>query len=50
MSNTWEGGPSDGDYEQDEGKPDLSTNDLQCVEDAEKCRMGGTEVMMLEGE
>ena len=38
MSKTWEGGPSDADHEQDEGKSDLSTNDLQCVEYAEKCR------------
>ena len=32
MSNTREGGPSDADYEQNEGKPDLSTDDLQRVE------------------
>ena len=29
MSNTWEGGPSDADHEQNEGKSDLSTNDMQ---------------------
>lgn len=38
MSKTWEGGPSDADYEQNEGKPDLSTDDVQCVEYAKKCR------------
>lgn len=38
MSNTWESGPSDGDYEQNERKSDLSTKDLQRVEDAELCR------------
>ena len=38
MSNTWDGRSADGDYEQNEGKPDLSTNDLQCIEDTEKCR------------
>ena len=44
MSNTWEGGRSDADYEQNEGKPDLSTNDMQCVEYAEKCRRRVTEI------